>query len=902
MGTLNNFLAEEERFWTQLVLRLRRSFAINEAQPALVALELIAESDESAVQTLEGGDGVGATPNGRNHFQFPPEDPNVSFAPTTPAERESHLAIFSKALVCLGDIARYREQQNEGGGRPRAGHEDGPARRGRSRRGGAATADIARPRNYDKAQRCYEQARLLVPHEGNASHQLAILASYQKDSFASLVHYYRALCVRQPYDTAAENLGTILNKVLETWKARTRRERENKNMAADQQIAPRVRIETFKERLVVLHALWRVGLEKGIEKMDSISKKHDKVVFNDFQSLVAQRHLPTDMISSAIVLSQGALWKLRMVHDTPSHNRKQETRPPPAGTFVVLEWRILNHLLDLHCALLEVGKDELKDLPPMDAVDNDLAQRISATFRRMLPALRIASKWLQANFKYVMQDREFQAFQENEKAQGLEPSAKSSLKLSAKSGNTIRFWKAYAQFNLALSQAFPIHKIPQLAAPLEEDVEMRGFLPLKQLMGEQKTFEDGGKPTALGQVPEQVHPNVEQLMRIRDLLDDSIQLAHVEHLKNSPLILINNHILFRAEIVDGSLSRSHSEATGLSELSIPPVPLHQQQLLADIRDARLDGQPDDDNMTEGTDVLREAFDFLHTDQPEDEDQDDEIVWDPRAPASPPTMSPIMQTSPITPVKAMMSPGLAPRSPPHQKTSSAPINQTIVPGTTAQDLLNNVMGVKRSESGGLVPISDPPPLQNSRLLHRPTQSIWSTSHDEQPLKMFSGNALSSHQIYQTPQSQHRTFPASSSQDMSPPIWSSSYPTASQNSQQTFVGALPSASFAFPPQTVVTNGHQRIPSASVAAQLFPSHAQHDFFGYAPPIPQEPIHRPESHAASPSGFMNHFGRGNEIYYDGLQQQQHVYHTQHPSMHDPRVKPAFVPPPISQVWGNVG
>jgi protein SMG7 len=95
-------------------------------------------------------------------------------------------------------------------------------------------------------------------------------------------------------------------------------------------------------------------------------------------------------------------------------------------------------------------------------------------------------------------------------------------------------------------------------------------------------------------------------------------------------MLINNHILFRDEIVDGSLSRSHSQATGLSEHSIPSVPLHQQQLLADIRDARLDVQLDDDNMTEGTDVLREAFDFLHADQPEDDDQDDEIVWDPRS--------------------------------------------------------------------------------------------------------------------------------------------------------------------------------------------------------------------------------------------------------------------------------
>jgi protein SMG7 len=62
---------------------------------------------------------------------------------------------------------------------------------------------------------------------------------------------------------------------------------------------------------------------------------------------------------------------------------------------------MIDHLLDLHGALLEVGEDELRDLPPIDSID-DLAQRITATFRRTLPALRIASKWLRANFKYVV--------------------------------------------------------------------------------------------------------------------------------------------------------------------------------------------------------------------------------------------------------------------------------------------------------------------------------------------------------------------------------------------------------------------------------------------------------------------------------------------------------------------
>ena len=272
------FLADEDRFWTQLILRLYRLFGLHEAQPALYVIGILGRTDDivppTSAAAAEGGpvveirDGVMHGSNGRNHFQFPPEDPAVSFAPTTPEEGASRMAILTKAVICLGDIARYRELYNESGGRARAGHEDVSfsTRRGRNRRGGAAAVAIeALPRlkTYEKAQLCYEQARLLVPYEGNPSHQLAILASYKKDSFTSLVHYYRALCVRQPYDTAAENLGIVLSKALDLWRQRARRGEKH---VVDTPPAPRVRIEAFKEKVIVLHALWRVGLDKGIEK------------------------------------------------------------------------------------------------------------------------------------------------------------------------------------------------------------------------------------------------------------------------------------------------------------------------------------------------------------------------------------------------------------------------------------------------------------------------------------------------------------------------------------------------------------------------------------------------------------------------------------------------------------
>jgi protein SMG7 len=275
MQRFRQFLADEEKFWNHLLVRFRRSFCLDEAQSALVTLGILSSTNDSAGRIPDVSDppkdALSPVTAGRNHFQFPPEDSTTSVAPQTSTDRDGRLTILSKALVCLGDIARYRELYNESGGRPRAGYEENMLagrKNPRNKRGDPPGIHTTpRARNYDKAQQCYEQARLLVPYEGNPSHQLAILASYQKDTFGSLYHYYRALCVRQPYDTASENLGTVLAKALEQWKARTRREREKPidkdgERGSGASLAPRLRVEAFKEAVVVLNALWRLGDEK----------------------------------------------------------------------------------------------------------------------------------------------------------------------------------------------------------------------------------------------------------------------------------------------------------------------------------------------------------------------------------------------------------------------------------------------------------------------------------------------------------------------------------------------------------------------------------------------------------------------------------------------------------------
>lgn len=483
LSRFRQFLSEEEKFWISLVTWFRRTFDLHEAQPILVSLEMVSANPE---------DNPDPVPEGRTTRGYLLPRHSDTVIQCTPEQRQAKLSSVSKALIFLGDIARYKEQYNEAGGRPKAGVEAGPPARtsGKNKK-----TPIPRARDYEKARQRYEQARTLVPHEGNPSNQLAILSSYQMDTFNAIVHYYRAICVQQPYDGAAENMGKSLKKSLDFWNTKGKAKQQEATV-------PRLKIEVFKEQIIALHAHW--GQYQGVETMDPESLQASdelcKSSISLFHDLIAGLLLHSEVISKIVILGLGALWKYRMLR-SPGAKRRPRSNPR-------VEAQISGHLLAVLRSLLEVGLQELADDPAGDT--DDIAQKISATLRRMLPALRMANKWLRTNYRFYAND---------EKKLPVEGVAE--------------FWKVYTRFFTTLGQKFPIEQLTRLETPLDEDLDIRGFLPLTKLMVTDSPGESVDRA--------QVHPNEEQLMRIWDLLGDAKALAQTK-VRSFPCCFRNSHL------------------------------------------------------------------------------------------------------------------------------------------------------------------------------------------------------------------------------------------------------------------------------------------------------------------------------------------------------------------------
>jgi hypothetical protein len=261
--------------------------------------------------------------------------------------------------------------------------------------------------------------------------------------------------------------------------------------------------------------------------MDAISPKHAQSIRDEFYALVSEKHVPHDFICKMMFPPQGALWKHRMIREpTPSGSPKDSGDDPiPGPSSKAVEARMLTHLLAMQQVLLEVGIIELTD----NSSEDDLAQRITATFRRTLPALRISSKWLRANYRYVVQTRSFDdsgivKTRENRGSFSTAAAAGEEANIAI-----LQFWTKYAKFSTLLWRTFPFGRLPTLSMPLEEDVDMSGFLPLRQTTGDAKNVaavdHRDDLPSRFNSGESQVHPNDEQLMRIADLLNDAKILA-----------------------------------------------------------------------------------------------------------------------------------------------------------------------------------------------------------------------------------------------------------------------------------------------------------------------------------------------------------------------------------------
>jgi hypothetical protein len=297
----------------------------------------------------------------------------------------------------------------------------------------------------------------------------------------------------------------------------------------------------------------------------------------------------------------------------------------------------LKHVLAIHQSLLEIGADEL-DLPPEDAAENDLAQRITAAFRRTLPALRVASKWLLANLKYV--------------AHATPPAGSSQVEEIPGvfvSGMPV-FWRHFLRFYNALYKLFPIEKLPSLLSPLEEDVDLRGFLPLRNLMiGNTPMIVDAdarredGLAAVGPQGRESAHPNEEQLMRISDLLKDvknlaespvradcsAFELIGFTLLQDSPIHLQGDTFIITAPEAQAQAIGAEAVKTPITHVVSSPDVFN----LMPLETCAEDDAMTDTGRTDNDDPVEDAFRTVLNAKAQDEDEeldDDVVVWDPRS--------------------------------------------------------------------------------------------------------------------------------------------------------------------------------------------------------------------------------------------------------------------------------
>jgi Est1 DNA/RNA binding domain len=358
---------------------------------------------------------------------------------------------------------------------------------------------------------------------------------------------------------------------------------------------------------------------------------HALSVMATFSALVSERVLPTDIIWKTLVIALGALWRCRILRDP---NAKRDVKKGHA-----VEARIFAHILSIMGTLYQIGGVQLADASssPEPSINGtplaageaqvDLAQCITAVFRRSLPTLRIGSKWLTVHVSY---------FSEAGSRLGSETGVDIAALLS-------EFWASYSSFSTLLGKIFPIDKLPKMTLPLEEDVDVSGFAPLKQVMFNPTSC------TANGLEPgqSQVHPNEEQLMRISDLLQDAIRISesavclrlsprphHLRDLlQDSPVELaINSRREPEVNAAVDSAAAKHPSP----KLDAAMTPLAFEQLAPDVEapecggshDADIHSEVDDDNATVSTRTDDEIVNLAITANllSDDDDEMEQVVY------------------------------------------------------------------------------------------------------------------------------------------------------------------------------------------------------------------------------------------------------------------------------------
>ncbi|OCF59789.1 hypothetical protein L486_02462 [Kwoniella mangroviensis CBS 10435] len=390
-------------------------------------------------------------------------------------EKKDKLSLIYKGLICLGDLERYKEQYNNGNANQKPNRRGGPEER------------------FGEARKYYEVARCIQPDDGAAFNQLAVISTYTSDSFSTIYYYFRASAIRNAFKGIHGILYEYLGKATERWRVRRKEDKEEPSLESGNEV------KKWKEDMIVLVGI--LYLKAGFSFIPTLQP----VLFDQMGSLLRSRQLSTENIVKTIIILIGLHHHARntagIEQDAKLIQRSHEG-----------EFRSLELLLGISQIIMKIACEEIEEVKStiinqsalsvendndddneQEGQSDDLTVYISAILRRILPSLRIISKWIKMDLVYLCRQNQ------------------------AHPSSTIlkEFWITYKKLIDDLMEVFPISQLPSLPEPLEEDLDMKGFLPLQRGItsenNESNSLESQGD----------VHPNEEQLMRLADIQVDA---------------------------------------------------------------------------------------------------------------------------------------------------------------------------------------------------------------------------------------------------------------------------------------------------------------------------------------------------------------------------------------------
>jgi hypothetical protein len=429
-----------------------------------------------------------------------------------PALKDKVLRSCYQTLIQLGDLSRYRESE--------LGDD--------------------KNRNWGPAKGYYDLAAEIYPDSGHSHNQLAVVAREDGNHFRAVYHLYRSLATKQPWPQTKGNLELEFKKIVNAWDKGELIKKRNPSDNANPGNA-----------LIA----WFVRLHSKCYKGEDF-KEHDELEGEVLSHLAIElkEHSLDSILQKIILINLSAEYFATVQMRGTSIAPRTEPLLTTAGenspaNIMKTYFYFLRLNVKTFFTLLQVIQPELERLSGGHDVTNgdrtpQLSDKITAVARRVLPGLRLYSTWfttiwqvLNANIADTLTQVEVQ-----------------------------ELWRSYAETLTLLASSFPVSKLPTDSYMLEEDTDIIGFEPL---ISEEtnKLWYNGEEMKQKWTDLERNHPNIEMLMRVRDLLVDGLVLTQNP---DAPLDLDGSRFVYR-EVGLPPLASPTNVADALPDLPVETI-------------------------------------------------------------------------------------------------------------------------------------------------------------------------------------------------------------------------------------------------------------------------------------------------------------------------------------------